>query len=344
MDLLVDDAPDLLDPRPVGDVVQVGLDDRPADDESLQLLVAEDGSDAAAPRLLQARGLPAEVPEGEVEAADVRVVRALPRRDDGHVLVVLGARRVHVREDLGQDVAVGRLEGALLDPDDAARTVDDDDDLGGRLPLDLDRVEAAELQERPVVAADVAVDRDVRQGRDRDDERLAGPRVLRDAGDRPGGDDDLVLRVVPARRRRRRVPEVPEAEAAPADEEVLHLLRDLLLGHLHGRQVDVERPHVVAALRLARRERHLEEDLVGRPHLLEALRVARADGVVARGRGRRGIGRRARRHARLVAAGRRAPKGASGRADRFGTVASGIEAGQGKAGLHRTFSRENPSR
>ena len=181
--------PTLITDGQVGGVVQVRAHLLAADDERLELLVAEHRARAAAAGLLQAHRAALGVVPGEVQAAHVGRLGGLAGRHHGHVLEVLLVRRVHVREELGRDVAVGRLLGRLLDRDHALRAVDDDDDVVLRLAADLERVEAAELQERAEVAADVAVDRDARHRRERDDERLAGAGVLRVAGDRARADD-----------------------------------------------------------------------------------------------------------------------------------------------------------
>jgi hypothetical protein len=99
-----------------------------------------------------------------------------------------------VHEHLGRDVAVGVLLGRLFDGDRLLGAVDENDDISGGLALDLERVVAAELQQRAEVAADVAVDRDARERRQRDDQRLARPGVGSVSGQRPRADDDVVLR------------------------------------------------------------------------------------------------------------------------------------------------------
>ncbi len=102
--------------------------------------------------------------------------------------------------------------------------VDDDFLIGDA--LDLDGVPAGELEVRPVIAADVAVDDHIGGRGDADDDGFAGAGVLGDPADRAGGDHDLVLGRVPFGLPGDGVPEQFEAEAAPADEDILHLLRD----------------------------------------------------------------------------------------------------------------------
>ena len=86
-----------------------------AHDQGLELLVAEHRARAAAAGLLQAhRPAPRVVPR-EVEAAHVGRLGRLAGRDDRHVLQVLLVVGVHVREELGRDVAVGRLFRRFFD-------------------------------------------------------------------------------------------------------------------------------------------------------------------------------------------------------------------------------------
>ena len=174
-----------------------------------------------------------------------------------------------------------RLFGRLFDRDRALRAVDDDNRLVLRLAADLEGVEAAELQERPEVAADVAVDRDAGHRRERDHDRLAGAGVLRIARDRSGADDEGVVGVVPLRLRRDRLPQIVEAEPAPARKDVDHLFGDRLLLHRHRVEVDEQRAAGVTLVWQAGRKRHFKEHLVGRAQLRDVIRIRRPDfGIV----------------------------------------------------------------
>ncbi len=279
-DLLVQLDARLRDRLEVGRVVEIALHLGTAADERLDPLVAEHGADPATARLLQADAAAAPVVPGEVQHADQAVVGRRAGTDDGHVGEVLLVLGIHVGEDLGEHVGVQGLVRRLLDPDDPLLAVDEEDDLPVGLALQFEGVEARELEQRAEVAADVAVDRDLGLRRQRDDQRFPAARVLGGARDRSRADDDLVLRVVPPGRGLDGLPQVPEAEAPPADEDVLHLLGHLLLGDLQRPDVHVERAVVVAALRKARRESHLLQNPVGRPILVQPVQVLGALGEI----------------------------------------------------------------
>ena len=71
-----------------------------------------------------------------------------------------------------------------------------------------------------------------------------------------------------------------EAEAAAADEDVLHLLGHRLLGHFHRTKIDVQRAVRVPALRQAWGERKLEQDLMSAFLVLDVVGVCSAFRVV----------------------------------------------------------------
>ena len=281
VDLLVDILPDLDHRRQVGRVVQVRRHLLAADDQRLELLVAEDRARAAAAGLLQAHRPALGVVPGEIQAAHVGRLGGFAGGHDRHVDEILRAIRVHVREELGGDVTVGGLFRRFFDRDHASRAVDDDDRLVPGLAADLEGVEAAELQERAEVASDVAVDGDAGHRREGDDERLARAGVLRVAGDGARADDERVVRVVPFRLRRDGVPQVVQAEPAPAGEDVDHLLGDGLLFHRHRVEVDEQRAAGVALVGQAGRKRHFQQHFMRRAKPRDIIRISRPDlGIV----------------------------------------------------------------
>jgi hypothetical protein len=116
------------------------------------------------------------------------------------------------------------------------------------LALDFERVEAGEFQEGREVAANVRVDDVLCQRGESDHSGLSAAGVGGDAANWPIGNDQFVFRVVPFGLGRHRVPEQFEREAAPAGEQVFHLLCDRFFADAVVAQIDVERAPGVSAL------------------------------------------------------------------------------------------------
>ena len=268
-DLLVDALADGADALEISRVVGVGPHAGVADDDRLDLLVAQHGADAAAAGLLDARLAALGVVPAHVEAADARVLTALPGRHHRHVAPVRFTLRVHLGELIGEWIGVNPFQRRFLDGHMAGVAVDEDDDILVSLALDFERIPARKLQQRAEVAAHVAIHDDVGQRRDGDDQRLAGAGVERGAGDGARADHDLIFRVIPLRFAGHRVPQPPQPEPLAADEDALHLVGDGPGFDLAGGDVDVEGLTGVAAVDLGDGIAELGQCTVGRFHFLD---------------------------------------------------------------------------
>ena len=141
-DLFVDALAHGADALEVGRVVGVGPHAGVADDDRLDLLVAQHGADAAAARLLDARLAPLGIVPAHVEAADAGVLAALPGRHHRHVAPVGFALRVHLGELIGERVGVNPFQRRFFDGHAAGVAVDEDDDIVISLALDFERIPA----------------------------------------------------------------------------------------------------------------------------------------------------------------------------------------------------------
>ena len=162
-DLFVDALAHGADALEIGRVVGVGAHAGVADDDRLDLLVAQHRADAAAAGLLDARFAPLGIVPAHVEAADAGVLTALAGRHHRHVAPVGFTLRVHLRELIAERVGVNPFQRRFLDGHAAGVAVDENDDIVFSLALDFERVPAREFQQRAEVAAHVAVHDDVGQ-------------------------------------------------------------------------------------------------------------------------------------------------------------------------------------
>ena len=145
VDFLVEFFPSAGDAGRVGRMVGVAAHGRALDHQRLDALIAKDGADAAPPSLLEARGLSLAVIEAKVEAAPQRMLRPSSSRDSGHVVAILLLLCHLFDQPLAHQVGVHRHIVRFLNGDTPARTVNHDDDVLLRLPLDLDGVPPGEL-------------------------------------------------------------------------------------------------------------------------------------------------------------------------------------------------------
>ena len=205
-ELAVDTDARLGDPVEILDIVHIRRDGESAYDDRLDLLVPQHRADAAAPGLLQARRLAAQVVEGEVQTPDQRVLRACSGRDYRNIGQILLIGGIHLREKLGQHVTILLLERCFFDSNLAAGPIDYNDHLFIGDALDLERIEAGRLEQGTRVATDVRIDRNPRHGRERDDQRLATARILGQAAEGPAADHDFIFGIIPFRLRGDRVP------------------------------------------------------------------------------------------------------------------------------------------
>ena len=192
----------------------------PAGHQGPDALVGEDGAHPAAAGLLVAGALALRVVPAEVEAAEEGVLRAgagRHHRDVARLALgeVLGQ---HLRELVGV-LGQARARENLHLPVDA---VHEHDDVLVGLAMDLEGVEARELEVGTEIAAHVGIDDRAGEGGDGGGDALAGARVGRGPSQRAACDADGVLRVVPTRRGRDGVPQQPEVEPLAADEELFH--------------------------------------------------------------------------------------------------------------------------
>ena len=121
-----------------------------------------------------------------------------------------------------------RFKCIWLDRDLAGIAVDEDDHILRGFALDLQCVKAGELEERSEISTDVAVDHILCEWTERHDRGFSAAGIGRDPANRTIGNDQLILRIVPFRLGCDRIPEQLKAKAAPAGEQVLHLLGDRL--------------------------------------------------------------------------------------------------------------------
>ena len=198
-------------------------------DKRADVLVPENRAAAAASGLLQAHGLAAHVVEAEVHSRPVARARRHAGGDDGNRALIGFVLCEILVELFRHGVGVGVLQVGFIYCYLVLVAVDVDDDGAVRLPLELHRVEARELQERREISAGVAVISLLRRGREEDGIAFSCARILRDAAERAASYDYFVFGVVPLGVFRYGVPEQLEAEAASACELLYHVLGDWTL-------------------------------------------------------------------------------------------------------------------
>ena len=226
VDALVDARAAALDGLHVHRVVLEAREVRALHYERRDVLVPEHGAAAAASGLLQTNGLAAHVVEAEVHSAPVARAGRHARRNDGYRAFVRLVLREILVKVLRHGVGVRVLERGLVNGYLVIVAVDENYDGTVGLALELQSVEAGELEERREISARVAVVGLLSRRGKEYGIALSSARILRDAAEGAARYDDFVLRVVPLGILRNRVPEQLEAEAASARELLYHILGD----------------------------------------------------------------------------------------------------------------------
>lgn len=200
-------------------------------------LVAQHRPAAAAPCLLQAGHLAAEIIETHVHAADEAVFRCLSRGDHGDRPFALLPIRIAFGEVvvqlLGNGIGIGILvEGGLEYLELSLVPIHIDHHAAVRDASQLEGIKTGELDEGTKVTTRIAAVGLLRGGREEHGVALACPGVLSHAAERPSGDDHLVLRVIPFRVFVHRIPEQPQAKPTPTGKPIHKLIGKALRGEL----------------------------------------------------------------------------------------------------------------